>query len=66
MDRSKNPLAWCVTVGKGNLAYIMDNKVFDKKREAVKYRAEQGYPKLSWSRHWHITKLAEAQPPRTE
>jgi hypothetical protein len=50
-------IAWCVTVGKGNIAYIMDNKVFDKKREAVAYRKSRGYPRLSWSDQWHIEKL---------
>lgn len=55
--KPKKQIAWCVTVGKGNLAYIMDNKVFDKKREAVAYRREAGYPDFSWSKHWHISKL---------
>lgn len=61
LNKPPKALAWCVTVGTGGNAYIMDNKTFDKKAEAIKYRAEAGYPdKVEWSKHWHITKLIAA------
>lgn len=50
-------IAWCVTVGKGNIAYIMDNKTFDKKRDAVGYRNAKGYKGFSWTTQWYISKL---------
>ncbi len=55
--KPKKPIAWCVTVGKGGIAYVMGNKVFDKKRDAIAFRKSEGYPELSWSDQWFITKL---------
>lgn len=58
-DIRQRYLGWCVKVGKGTAAYIMDNRVFDTKRDAITYRASQGNP--PWSKDWHIIKIGEVK-----
>lgn len=50
---------WAVEVRgpKQKNGYIMGDKVFDRKREAVKYKKDQG--PCAWSHNWHIIKLVK-------
>jgi hypothetical protein len=50
---------WAIRVGYPSNGYVMDNKVFDTKREAAAYRDAQG--DVSWQKDWHIVKLREVK-----
>ncbi len=53
--KKQQHLGWCVTIGKGNFAYVMDDRLFRYKRDALEYRKQQC--PCPWSKDWHITKL---------
>lgn len=41
--------------------YIMDNKIFERKKDAVQYRKDQGYGRYSFSSDWHIIELVRVK-----
>jgi hypothetical protein len=51
----KKKAFWAVMVGKGHMAYPMDGKLFERRKDAKALLAE--HLPCSWSHIWHIEKL---------
>lgn len=48
---------WAIRVGNPSNAYFLDNKIFDRRKDAAKYLKEQGEKRP----YWHIVKVREVQ-----